>query len=118
MYTHNHAEAYHFLQDGPMVQVTQDRLTGDPIAATMVRAESGKRLMQHYLDVTDPGLVVVELDVYWAHVAQHRSRPHDNESGQRVERILRPRRPRLGADQALRARITREGRRPDRRAGR
>ena len=90
MYTHNHAEAYHFLQDGPMVQATQDRVTGAAIAPTMVRAESGKRLMQHYLDVTDPGLVVVELDVYWAHVAQHRFRWYYNESGQRVESILDP----------------------------
>jgi hypothetical protein len=90
MYPHNHAEAYHFLQDGPTVTVTQDRVTGAAIAPTQVRAESGKRLMQHYLDITAPGLVVVELDVYWAHVAQHRFRWHYNENGQRVENILDP----------------------------
>ncbi len=90
MYTHNHDAAYHFLQDGPMVTVTQDRVTGDPIAPTLVRAESGKRLMQHYLDITDPELVVVEIDLYWAHVAQHRHRWRYDENGTRVQDIFDP----------------------------
>ena len=30
--------------------------------------------MQHYLDVTDPDLCVLEMDIYWAHVAQHQWR--------------------------------------------
>jgi hypothetical protein len=90
MYTHNHDPAYHFLQDGPMVTVTQDRITGAPIAPTQVRAESGKRLMQHYLDVTDPKLVVVEMDIYWAHVAQHKHRWRYDENGQRVQDIFDP----------------------------
>ncbi len=90
MYTHNHSPAYNFLQDGPMVTVTQDRVTGNPIAPTLVRAESGKRLMQHYLDVTDPGLVVVEMDIYWAHVARHQHRWRFDENGQRVEDIFDP----------------------------
>lgn len=90
LYTHNHAEAYHFLQDGPMVTVTQDRVTGNPIAPTQVRAESGKRLMQHYFDITDPHLVLAELDIYWAHVAQHRFRWYYDYSGNRVENILDP----------------------------
>ena len=90
MYTHNHSPAYNFLQDGPMVTITQDRLTGATIPATQVRAESGKRLMQHYLDVTDPELVVVEMDIYWAHVAQHQHRWRYDENGQRVEDIFDP----------------------------
>ncbi len=90
MYTHNHDPAYHFLQDGPMVTVTEDRVTGAPIAPTQVRAESGKRLMQHYLDITDPGLVVVEMDIYWAHVAQHKHRWRYDENGRRVEDIFDP----------------------------
>jgi hypothetical protein len=90
MYTHNHAEAYHFLQDGPTVMATQDRVTGAPIAPTPVRGESGKRLMQHYFDITDPQLVVAELDIYWAHVAQHRFRWYYDYSGNRVESILDP----------------------------
>ena len=90
MYTHNHDPAYNFLQDGPMVTVTQDRVTGAPITPTLVRAESGKRLMQHYLDITNPDLVVVEMDIYWAHVAQHRHRWRYDENGQRVEDIFDP----------------------------
>ncbi|MGI5237853.1 sugar phosphate isomerase/epimerase family protein [Dactylosporangium sp. CA-139066] len=90
MYTHNHSPAYNFLQDGPMVTVTQDRITGAPIAPTQVRGESGKRLMQHYLDVTDPDLVVIEMDVYWAHVAQHQHRWRYDWNGNRVEDIFDP----------------------------
>ena len=90
MYTHNHDPAYNFLADGPMVTATQDRFTGATVAPYQVRAESGKRLMQHYLDVTDPDLVVVEMDIYWAHVAQHKHRWRFDETGQRVEDIFDP----------------------------
>ena len=90
LYPHNHAPAYNFLQDGPMVTVTQNRLTGAPIAPTVVRGESGKRLMQHYLDVTNPELVVVEMDIYWAHVAQHQHRWRYDWNGNRVEDIFDP----------------------------
>lgn len=90
MYTHNHSPAYHFLQDGPMVTVTQDRVTGAPIPPTQVRGESGKRLMQHYLDVTSPDLVVIEMDIYWAHVAQHQWRWRYDWDGNRVEDIFDP----------------------------
>ncbi|GGM49927.1 sugar phosphate isomerase/epimerase family protein [Dactylosporangium sucinum] len=90
MYTHNHSPAYNFLQDGPLVTVTQHRITGEPIAPTQVRGESGKRLMQHYLDVTSPDLVVIEMDVYWAHVAQHQHRWRYDWEGKRVEDIFDP----------------------------
>ena len=90
LYPHNHAEAYHFLQDGPMVTVAEDRLTGAPIAPTVVRGESGTRLMQHYLDVTDPSLCVVEMDIYWAHVAQHRFQWRYDWEGNRVEDAFDP----------------------------
>jgi sugar phosphate isomerase/epimerase len=90
LYPHNHAEAYHFLQDGPMVEVTEDRITGAPIAPTMVRGESGKRLMQHYLDITDRELCRLEMDIYWATVAQHRFRWYYDYDGNRVEDIFDP----------------------------
>jgi hypothetical protein len=90
LYPHNHSPAYNFLQDGPMVTVIEDRVTGAPIAPTVVRAESGKRLMQHYLDVTDPDLCVAELDIYWAYVAQHQWRWRYDEAGNRVEDIFDP----------------------------
>jgi hypothetical protein len=90
MYTHNHSPAYNFLQDGPMVTITQDRVTGAPITPRQVRGESGKRLMQHYLDVTSPDLVVIEMDIYWAHVAQHQWQWRYDWEGNRVEDIFDP----------------------------
>ena len=73
-----------------MVTVTVDRLTGRPIPPQVVRGESGKRLMQHYLDITEPELVVVEMDIYWAHVAQHIHRWRYDWEGNRVEDIFDP----------------------------
>jgi hypothetical protein len=90
LYPHNHSPAYNFLQDGPMVTVTEDRVTGAPIPPTQVRGESGKRLMQHYLDITDPDLCVIEMDIYWAHVAQHQWRWRYDWDGNRVEDIFDP----------------------------
>ena len=90
LYPHNHSPAYNFLQDGPMVTVTEDRLTGAPIAPTVVRGESGKRLMQHYLDVTSPDLCVIEMDIFWATVAQHQHRWRYDWDGNRVEDIFDP----------------------------
>ncbi len=90
MYPHNHSPAYNFLQDGPMVTVTEDRITGAPIAPTQVRGESGKRLMQHYLDITDRKLVVCEIDIFWAHVAQHQHRWRYDWNGKRVQDIFDP----------------------------
>jgi len=90
LYPHNHSPAYNFLQDGPMVWVDEDRLTGAPITPVEVRGESGKRLMQHYLDITDPDLCLVEMDIYWAHVAQHQHRWRYDWDGNRVEDIFDP----------------------------
>jgi sugar phosphate isomerase/epimerase len=72
-----------------MVTITQDRL-GNPITPRLQRAESGKRLMQHYLDITDPDAVIVEMDIYWAHVAQHQWRARYDDNGNLVEDILDP----------------------------
>ena len=91
LYPHNHSPAYNFLQDGPMVEVTVDRITGLPLAAPItVRGESGKRLMQHFIDVTDPDLCLLELDIFWAHVAQHQHRWRFDWEGNRVEDIFDP----------------------------
>jgi sugar phosphate isomerase/epimerase len=90
IYPHNHSPAYNFLQDGPMVTVDEDRLTGAPITPTQVRGESGKRLMEYYLEITDPDLCVIELDIYWAHVAQHQHRWYYDYDGNRVEKIFDP----------------------------
>jgi hypothetical protein len=90
LYPHNHSPAYNFLQDGPMVQVSVDRITGAPITPTTVRGESGKRLMQHYIDVTDPELCLLEMDIYWSYVAQHQHRWRYDWDGNRVEDIFDP----------------------------
>ena len=90
LYPHNHAEAYHFIQDGELVTITQDRVTGAPITPIQVPAESGQRLMEYYLQITDPDLCVIEMDIYWAHVAQHRFRWRYDETGARVEDIFDP----------------------------
>jgi len=90
LYPHNHSPAYNFLQDGPLVTVTEDRLTGAPIPPTVVRGESGKRLMEYFLEITDPDLCVVEMDIYWAHVAQHQWRWRYDWEGNRVEDIFDP----------------------------
>jgi len=90
LYPHNHSPAYNFLQDGPLVTVTEDRLTGAPIPPTVVRGESGKRLMEYFLEITDPALCVVEMDIYWAYVAQHQWRWRYDWEGNRVEDIFDP----------------------------
>ena len=90
VYPHNHSPAYNFLQDGPLVTITQDRVTGDPITPTQVRGESGTRLMEYYLQTTDPGLCSIELDVYWAHVAQHQHRWYYDWDGVRRELVFDP----------------------------
>ena len=88
LYTHNHDIAYSFLLDsGPL-----DAL-GRPTRS------SGIRRLEHFLANTDPKHVYLEMDIYWAHVAQykhrtlHRSRRLDGGVD------LRPGRPGRGADQ-------------------
>jgi sugar phosphate isomerase/epimerase len=89
IYPHNHSPAYNFLQDGPMVEVTVNRTTGAPLATPqIVRGESGIRLMDHYLQATDPSTCFIELDVYWAHVAQHQHRWYYDWDGVRREAIF------------------------------
>jgi hypothetical protein len=46
--------------------------------------------MQHYLDVTNPDLCQVEMDIFWAHVAQHQWRWRYDWEGNRVEDIFDP----------------------------
>ena len=91
IYPHNHADAYNFLLDGPMVEVTEDLNTGQPLPQPqIVRSSSGKRMMQYYLDITNRNLCVCEIDIYWAYVAQHRFQWYYNENGERVQDILDP----------------------------
>jgi sugar phosphate isomerase/epimerase len=46
--------------------------------------------MEYYLEITDPDLCVIELDIFWAHVAQHQHRAYYDHSGNLVESIFDP----------------------------
>ena len=61
LYTHNHDGAYSFLLDsGPLD--AEDRPT----------RSSGMRMLEYGFQVLDPEYVFFEMDIFWAHVAQHR----------------------------------------------
>ncbi|MFI0451179.1 sugar phosphate isomerase/epimerase family protein [Actinomadura sp. 6N118] len=61
LYTHNHDAAYNFLLDsGPLDG--QGRPT----------RSSGIRKLEYFLTISDPRYVYLEMDIYWAHVAQYR----------------------------------------------
>ena len=61
LYTHNHDAAYNFLLD-----------TGTPDALGRPTASTGVRKLEWFLQNTDPNYVYLEMDIYWAHVAQYR----------------------------------------------
>src|SRR6478736_888661 len=79
LYTHNHDIAYSFLLDsGPL-----DAL-GRPTRS------SGIRRLEHFLANTDPSYVYLEMDIYWAHVAQYKHRSFTAPDGTVVESIFDP----------------------------
>jgi sugar phosphate isomerase/epimerase len=61
LYTHNHDIAYSFLLD-----------SGPADASGRPTRSSGVRRLEYFLANTDPKYVYLEMDIYWAHVAQHR----------------------------------------------
>ncbi len=77
LYTHNHDVAYSFLLDsGPLD--AQGRPT----------RSSGIRRLEWFLQNTDPNYVYLEMDIYWAHVAQYKHRVFTAPDGTSVERFL------------------------------
>ena len=79
LYTHNHDAAYNFLLDsGPLD--AQGRPT----------RSSGIRKLEYFLQNTNPEYVHLEMDIYWAHVAQHRFRTYTNPDGEVVESVFDP----------------------------
>ena len=79
LYTHNHDAAYNFLLDsGPL-----DAL-GRPTRS------SGVRRLEHFLANTDPAYVFLEMDVYWAHVAQYRWHTYTAPDGSLVQDLFDP----------------------------
>ena len=79
LYTHNHDAAYNFLLDsGPL------DAPGRPTRS------SGIRKLEYFLQNTNPEYVHLEMDIYWAHVAQHRFRTYTNPDGEVVEDVFDP----------------------------
>ncbi len=61
LYTHNHDAAYGFLLDGGPLDAQ-----GNPTRS------SGIRKLEYFLKITDPKVVWLEMDIFWAHVAQYK----------------------------------------------
>ncbi|AEG45327.1 sugar phosphate isomerase/epimerase [Isoptericola variabilis] len=79
LYTHNHDAAYSFLLDsGPLDEA------GRPTRST------GVRRLEWFLQNTDPNYVYLEMDVYWAHVAQHRFQSFTAPDGTVVQDVFDP----------------------------
>ncbi|MFE9611006.1 sugar phosphate isomerase/epimerase family protein [Streptomyces sp. NPDC006012] len=79
LYTHNHDAAYGFLLDsGPLD--AQGRPT----------RSSGIRKLEYFLSVTDPKLIWLEMDIYWAHVAQYKFRTYTAPDGSTRENVFDP----------------------------
>lgn len=79
LYTHNHDAAYGFLLDGGPLDA-QGRPT----------RSSGIRKLEYFLKVTDPKTVWLEMDVYWAHVAQYKFHTYTALDGSVQENIFDP----------------------------
>ncbi|HEY0450840.1 sugar phosphate isomerase/epimerase family protein [Actinophytocola sp.] len=79
LYTHNHHDAYDFLLDsGPLD--AQGRPT----------RSSGIRKLEYFLKISDPKTVWLEMDIYWAHVAQYRHKTYTAPDGSVQTDIFNP----------------------------
>ncbi|MFI2764087.1 sugar phosphate isomerase/epimerase family protein [Streptomyces echinatus] len=79
LYTHNHDAAYGFLLDGGPLDA-QGRPT----------RSSGIRKLEYFLSITDPKLVWLEMDIFWAHVAQYKFRTYTAHDGSTRTNIFDP----------------------------
>ncbi|GAA5155015.1 sugar phosphate isomerase/epimerase [Nocardioides marinquilinus] len=77
LYTHNHDGAYGFLLDSP------------DAAGAMIRS-TGVRKLEYFLSVTDPKFVWLEMDIYWAHVAQFKHTDFTAPDGAEARNIFDP----------------------------
>jgi sugar phosphate isomerase/epimerase len=79
LYTHNHDGVYNFLLDaGPL------DATGRPTRST------GMRMLEYGFRVLDPKYVFFEMDIFWAHVAQHRFQTYTAPDGSTLTDIFDP----------------------------
>ncbi|MFJ8542583.1 sugar phosphate isomerase/epimerase family protein [Streptomyces sp. NPDC093586] len=79
LYTHNHDAAYGFLLDGGPLDA-QGRPT----------RSSGIRKLEYFLKVTDPKLVWLEMDIFWAHVAQYKFHTYTAHDGSTRRQVFDP----------------------------
>ncbi|MYW62709.1 TIM barrel protein [Streptomyces sp. SID8379] len=79
LYTHNHDAAYGFLLDGGPLDA-QGRPT----------RSSGIRKLEYFLKVTDPRTVWLEMDIFWAHVAQYKFHTYTAHDGSQREKVFDP----------------------------
>ena len=77
LYTHNHDVAYDFLRDSPD-------------ASGALTRSSGIRKLPYFISQTSPDYVWLEMDIYWAHVAQHRFRTYTAPDGSTRTDVLDP----------------------------
>jgi sugar phosphate isomerase/epimerase len=77
LYTHNHDAAYGFLLDSPDATGALTRSTG-------------VRKLEYFLSVTDPRYVWLEMDIYWAHVAQFKHTTYTAPDGSQARNIFDP----------------------------
>ncbi|GAA1899156.1 sugar phosphate isomerase/epimerase [Streptomyces durmitorensis] len=79
LYTHNHDAAYGFLLDGGPLDA-QGRPT----------RSSGIRRLEYFLKATDPRTVWLEMDIYWAHVAQYKFHTYTAHDGSQRKKVFDP----------------------------
>ena len=79
LYTHNHDIAYSFLLDSGPADAT-----GRPTRS------SGVRRLEYFLAHTDPKYVFLEMDIFWAHVAQYKHKTYTAPDGSVVTSIFDP----------------------------
>ncbi|MFE6255878.1 sugar phosphate isomerase/epimerase family protein [Agromyces sp. NPDC057865] len=79
LYTHNHDVAYSFLLD-----------SGPTDALGRPTRSSGLRRLEWFLQNTDPNYVYLEMDIYWAHVAQFKHKVYTAPDGSAVTNVFDP----------------------------
>jgi sugar phosphate isomerase/epimerase len=79
IYSHTHAEPWDFLLD-----------SGPQDASGNYTRSSGIRVMEYFLDHTDTRWVKLEMDIFWAHVAQFRFSTYTAPDGSTATSVFDP----------------------------
>ena len=79
LYTHNHDAAYNFLLDSGPADAS-----GNPTRS------SGIRKLEYFIKITDPKYVHLEMDIFWAHVAQYKFKTYTAPDGSTGTKVFDP----------------------------